>query len=280
MSELLLASTEADARAVEAVEQHHAAMAGALRLAVDTVLAEAVRSDAAAAEAACRDLVAWCDRELLPHALAEEGALYPSGLANLTGRLLVEGMLAEHGLILRLVQELRTTVDSVTAAATAVALRTVFESHLDKENLLLLPLLAGDPNVSVSELLDGMHELLGAAEASELSPDAAQEPGDHEHSGHEHSGAGGCGGHTCACGETDGPGLPELDVRNVPHVIRHATVFGALESVAPGGGVLLVAPHDPLPLLNQIGQRWPGVFDVAYQQKGPDAWRLSLTRAA
>lgn len=270
MSELLLASTEADARAAEAVEQHHAAMAGALRLAVDTLLAEAVRSDAAGAEAARRDLVAWCDRELLPHAGAEEGALYPSGLANVTGRLLVEGMLAEHGLILRLVQDLRTAVDPVTAAATAVALRTVFESHLDKENLLLLPLLAGDPTVSLAELLAGMHELLGAAEAS-----ASSATGDHE----QHQ-AGGCGGHTCACGETDGPGLPELDVRTVPHVIRHATVFGALESVAPGSGVLLVAPHDPLPLLKQIGQRWPGVFDVAYLQQGPDAWRLSLTRAA
>lgn len=272
MSELLLASTEADARAAEAVEQHHAAMAGALRLAVDTVLAEAVHSDAAAAEAARRDLVAWCDRELLPHALAEEGALYPSGLANLTGRLLVEGMLAEHGLILQLVQDLRTAADPVTAAATAVALRTVFESHLDKENSLLLPLLAGDPSVSVAELLGGMHELLGAADAS-----AADAVGDHDQ---EQSQAGGCGGHTCACGETDDSGLPELDVRSVPHVIRHATVFGALESVSPGGGVVLVAPHDPLPLLNQIGQRWPGVFDVAYLQQGPDAWRLSLTRAA
>lgn len=86
-------------------------------------------------------------------------------------------------------------------------------------------------------------------------------------------------GHSCGCSETDGPGLPELDVRNVPHVIRHATVFGALESLSPGGGILLVAPHDPLPLLSQIGQRWPGVFEIAYLQRGPEAWRLSLTRA-
>lgn len=91
---------------------------------------------------------------------------------------------------------------------------------------------------------------------------------------------GGCGGHTCACGETEAPGLPELDVRNVPHSIRHATVFGALESVGPGGGLLLVAPHDPLPLLHQIGQRWPGAFTVDYQQRGPEAWRLALVRAA
>lgn len=270
MTELMIASTEADARAAEAVEQHHAAMDGELRVAVHTILAEATRSDAVAAEAARRDLVAWCDRELLPHASAEEQALYPSGLANAAGRLLVEAMLAEHKLIISLVDDLRTAADPVSAAATAVALRTVFESHLDKENVQLLPLLAGDPTVSLADMLTGMHELLGAGQPHE---------DDHAHT-EGAAAAGGCGGHTCTCGETDGPGLPELDVRNVPHAIRHATVFGALESVGSGGGVVLVAPHDPLPLLHQIGQRWPGVFAVEYLQRGPEAWRLALTRAA
>ena len=57
----------------------------------------------------------------------------------------------------------------------------------------------------------------------------------------------GCGGHTCTCGEVDQPGHPELDVRPIPHSIRHATVLGALESLQPGAGLALVAPHDPLP---------------------------------
>ena len=47
-------------------------------------------------------------------------------------------------------------------------------------------------------------------------------------------------------------GWSELDVRAVPHAIRNATVFGALEAVQPGGAMVLVAPHDPLPLLAQV----------------------------
>jgi len=83
---------------------------------------------------------------------------------------------------------------------------------------------------------------------------------------------------SCGCGEVDGPEYPELDARAVPHAIRHATIFGALDSVRPGGGLILVAPHDPIPLLAQIEQRSPGVFKVDYLERGPEAWRLSFAR--
>lgn len=39
--------------------------------------------------------------------------------------------------------------------------------------------------------------------------------------------------HTCTCGEHDDQ-LPELDARAIPHAIRHASIFGALDSLAPG----------------------------------------------
>ncbi|WP_325049862.1 DUF2249 domain-containing protein [Nocardioides sediminis] len=90
----------------------------------------------------------------------------------------------------------------------------------------------------------------------------------------------GCGsdGHACGCHEADAAGHPELDARTVPHAIRHATIFGALDAVRPGTGLVLVAPHDPLPLLAQLEQRDPGAFDVDYLDRGPDAWRLLLVR--
>ena len=81
----------------------------------------------------------------------------------------------------------------------------------------------------------------------------------------------------CACGGHD-TAVPELDVRTIPHAIRHATVFGALGAIAPGFALDLVAPHDPLPLLAQIEDREPGAFETAYLQAGPEAWRLRLTR--
>lgn len=90
---------------------------------------------------------------------------------------------------------------------------------------------------------------------------------------------GGCDG-SCSCSEVDGVEYPELDARTVPHAIRHATIFGALDSIAPGGGLVLVAPHDPLPLLAQIEQRWPDEFAVSYLERGPEAWRLSFARRA
>ncbi|WP_372449710.1 DUF2249 domain-containing protein [Nocardioides daeguensis] len=90
----------------------------------------------------------------------------------------------------------------------------------------------------------------------------------------------GCGGHACSCGERQAEGYPELDARSIPHAIRHATIFGALDTVAAGGGLVLLAPHDPIPLLGQIDERWPGEFAVEYLENGPQTWRLALTRSA
>jgi uncharacterized protein (DUF2249 family) len=81
----------------------------------------------------------------------------------------------------------------------------------------------------------------------------------------------------CACGCSD-EGVPELDVREVPHAIRHATVFGALGAIGSGESLDLVAPHDPLPLLKQIADRENGTIGVEYLDRGPEAWRLRLTR--
>ena len=86
------------------------------------------------------------------------------------------------------------------------------------------------------------------------------------------------GEHTCHCGHQDDAGYPELDARTIPHAIRHATIFGALDAVRPGSGMVLVAPHDPKPLLAQVEQRSPGAFDVQYVETGPEAWRLAFVR--
>jgi uncharacterized protein (DUF2249 family) len=80
----------------------------------------------------------------------------------------------------------------------------------------------------------------------------------------------------CTCGEHDGTAYPELDARVIPHAIRHAAIFGALDSLRPGSGLVLVAPHDPKPLLAQVAQRYPGTFRLDYLQEGPDAWRIAF----
>lgn len=261
MSTVALSTSHADADAVTAVEQHHAQLAGALAAHVERLVRAASRGDAHRAESARVALAAWCHHELVPHAAAEEQAMYPPAHDMAEGRLLVSGMIDEHRVITGLVAELERADDPVRAAALATALRVAFDSHLAKENELVLPLLASSPTVSVAELLGGMHELLGGEDHADQDAEA---------SGH--------GGHTCGCGEVDDAGHPELDARLVPHAIRHATIFGALDAVAPGAAMVLVAPHDPLPLLAQIAQRTPEAFEVTYLERGPEAWRLQFVR--
>lgn len=259
MSTVVVASSREDAAAVEAVENHHAEMSGTLGALVDRVALAAATSAAPGAE---RDaLAAFARTELLPHAAVEEETIYPAAHADAAARLLVDAMLAEHVVLGSLVERVEGARTAVEAAAYGRALQVLFDSHLTKENDLVLPLLASNPEVSVAGLLEGMHELLGGA--------------DSHHGAHE---AGAPAAAACNCGHEHSAAMPELDARAVPHDIRHATIFGALSAVAVGGGMVLIAPHDPLPLLAQIEAREPGGFAVEYLERGPEAWRLAFTR--
>lgn len=83
--------------------------------------------------------------------------------------------------------------------------------------------------------------------------------------------------HACDCGEShDAP--PTLDARVIPHAIRHGAIMGALSAIDVGGSMVLIAPHDPKPLLAQIAEREQGAIQVSYLQQGPEAWHLELTR--
>jgi len=81
----------------------------------------------------------------------------------------------------------------------------------------------------------------------------------------------------CGCGCSDET-VPALDVRPIPHVVRHGTVFGALSALGPGQQLDLIAPHDPLPLLAQIAEREGEAVSCVYRTRGPEAWILRFTR--
>lgn len=254
---VVVASTAGDAEAVEAVRQHHAQLAAQLAGHAERLLRTAETADDAAFEQARAAAAGFCADQLLPHAAAEEDTLYPAAAASPQTRLLVESMIAEHRVLSTLVHDLGEATEPVRAAAAAHALRVLFDAHLAKENDLILPTVAADPAASLVEILAGMQELLGRHVPAERGRDT-----DH----------GGCG-----CGGTDAD-IPELDVRAVPHAIRHATVIGAFDAIPAGASLLLIAPHDPVPLLRQLSARTAGAMTVSYEQRGPDAWRLRLTR--
>jgi len=154
----------AEAQALQAVEAHHADMLWHLNGLVG-LLTEAVEAgDPGAGQETQAALLDWCDKELVPHALAEEGPLYsgPHGMPE--ARLLVDGMLAEHQVIVGLVDELRTA-DGVAAAVAAGAIQRIFALHLDKENRLLMPFVVASPGLSLAQAVEGLHELVGEGAA-------------------------------------------------------------------------------------------------------------------
>ena len=86
------------------------------------------------------------------------------------------------------------------------------------------------------------------------------------------------GSHSCRCGEESSTSFPALDATLIPHKIRHPAIFGALESLKSGEGMVLVAPHKPIPLLAQIEKKHPGNFSVNFLDEGPEKWHIELIR--
>lgn len=187
--DVAIATSAEDAAAVDAVERHHEELASRLSGLVTALVAAAGRvgiDGFGPADQKRGELVRFCEEDLVPHAKAEEGALYPAAAAHDEAAMLVESMIAEHRVILSLVDQLETFEDPVRTAGIATALLVLFETHLTKENDFVLPLVAADPKVSLAEILSGMHELLGHESA-------------HEHSTQASSPASGCGC-GCSCG--------------------------------------------------------------------------------
>jgi len=262
--------------AARAVINHHALLAADLDTHVEALLGLVETDQPLKATAARQELLDFVRREILPHARAEEQALYPPAAALPQGGPLVDGMLAEHQALTALVEEIAQTGERagclVRAAAAARAFAAVFATHLAKENTLILPLLVA-ADVSLPELLAGMHELLGADTAD---ADA------------EASGGCGCGG--CGCGgdrDTTAAAAAaavlsvdaRLDVRDVPHAQRHALVLSTVDALPPGQAVVLVASHAPRPVLAEIDDRFGGQIQAQWLQSGPDVWQIRLERS-
>lgn len=246
---LTLATSLGDAQAAAVLESRHAEMAGGL--AVRVVALET--GGAAAASTARAELVTWVLDRLLPALARESDALYAAAgrVPGLQG--LVETQVGEQRALEELAGDLRHAASTDAARATARAFQALLEGHLRRQDEVVVPALAAAADVALEALVAALPD-----------PPALEA---------------GCGsGHACSCGEQDGPGYPELDARAVPHAIRHATIFGALDGVGPGQGMVLVAPHDPLPLLAQLEQRAPGAFEVGYLERGPEAWRIRFVR--
>jgi uncharacterized protein (DUF2249 family) len=277
-------TTDANTAVISAIRAHHAQLAGELRaLTADVLTSARAGGDAAPARKALQD---WYRTELVPHAVAEEHALYSEGAELERTRLLIDGMIAEHRSLVGLIGELGLARSAFDASAVAASALALFEVHLSKENDLLLPAL-DKAGIDLAAVLDGMHEILGG----------------HDHDAEAAGSDGGCG---CGCSHEQadsdaaaGPVVvqfgerPEqaaasapqapvpdggLDVRTLPHGQRHEIIFGRLDALGPGEELLIVNDHDPKPLRYQTSALWPDRFEWTYREAGPQVWRVAITR--
>ncbi|OGB31092.1 MAG: hypothetical protein A3F78_00710 [Burkholderiales bacterium RIFCSPLOWO2_12_FULL_61_40] len=60
-----------------------------------------------------------------------------------------------------------------------------------------------------------------------------------------------------------------FDARGVAKRFRHAAIFGALESLEDGETMRFVNDHDPLPLIQQMAQRYGNQIGVVYVAREP-----------
>lgn len=62
-----------------------------------------------------------------------------------------------------------------------------------------------------------------------------------------------------------------FDARGIARRFRHSAIFGALSALQPGEAMRFVNDHDPLPLLDQIVDRFGERVAVVYRQREPGA---------
>lgn len=257
-SELIMATSAADAAAVDTLRAQHAEILGRL-----TAVSEGLLASAGAAgpefDQAYRDGVSFISDTVLPHLLVTDELLYPAARASAPAKLLVEAALAGTAAIAEQGNRLEGATERPRAIAAAAAARALVQARFDAEDEFLLPALAAAPGVD----LDAIVAELATRTPSAAAPAPAAD-------GHGHG--------ACGCAEAATSGAPELDVREIPHAIRHATVFGAFDAVPAGSSMILIAHHDPIPLLHQLAERSGGRLEVSYEERGPEAWRLRLTR--
>ncbi|HET8942519.1 MAG TPA: DUF2249 domain-containing protein [Rudaea sp.] len=60
-----------------------------------------------------------------------------------------------------------------------------------------------------------------------------------------------------------------FDARGIARRFRHSAIFGALGALEAGEAMRFVNDHDPLPLLDQIRERFGERVDIVYRAREP-----------
>lgn len=63
--------------------------------------------------------------------------------------------------------------------------------------------------------------------------------------------------------------LYPFDARGIAKRFRHAAIFGALDALNPGETMRFCNDHDPLPLLDQLRNRYGEAVTINYVKREP-----------
>lgn len=69
-----------------------------------------------------------------------------------------------------------------------------------------------------------------------------------------------------------------FDARGIAKRFRHAAIFGALDALNSGERMRFVNDHDPLPLLDQLRNRYGDAVAIEYLQRDPGAIVIDFIR--
>ena len=146
-----ITSTEA----YEAMLAHHRKLGEELAGRADAVSAAVTAGEPYGIPVA--SVIAYLADEVLPHAAAEEKAIYPAAAARADLAGIVGEMVAEHVTLSAMGARLPVLTDGAAAAEQARKITALFTAHAARENDVLLPALLADRSVDLGALLERMH---------------------------------------------------------------------------------------------------------------------------
>ncbi|WP_410790625.1 DUF2249 domain-containing protein [Kribbella sp. C-35] len=187
-----------------------------------------------------QELVDFCLHEVRRYLVTADRDLYAPASDDDETRLLVVALRIGTAALNTQIDEL-AAAGPVDAARLGVMIAATLDTHLQIEESVLLPALAGLPSVDPS--------LLASDVRAYLAGEQLEEP-------------------------------TVIDVRRIARGGRHPRVFARYARLAPGGSFILVNSHDPKPLRNEFEARYRDTFSWDYLQAGPEEWRVRIGKVA
>lgn len=235
-SEIFIQATETDPDVIarSAVQEAHERLL--------TGLAELTSGQpiAQGAEPRSAELVDFCLHEVRRYLATADRDLYAAASQDDETRLLVEALRVGAAALNAQIDEL-AAAGLVDAARLGAMITATLDTHLQIEESVLLPALAGLPGVDPS--------LLAADLQAYLAGEQVEQP-------------------------------TVIDVRRIARGGRHPRVLARYARLEPGEAFILVNSHDPKPLRREFEAIHPGAFSWDYLQAGPEEWRVRIGRVA